>query len=48
MTTLPLDHGCLAIHLSMTSLPSSAERQLKTSNSPDEQPVPRTLASTVT
>jgi hypothetical protein len=38
----------LAIHSSITCLPSRAERQENKSNSPDEQPVPRTFASTVT
>ena len=48
MPTSPLDHGWFGIQLSMISLPSSAERHEKRSNSPLEQPVPRTDACTVT
>ena len=46
--TLPFDHGCCGIHWSMMYLPSSALLRLKRSNSPPEQPVPRTDAWTVT
>ena len=46
--TSPFDHGCFAMYSSMTYLPSSAALVLNRSNSPPEQPVPRTDACTVT
>jgi hypothetical protein len=45
MPTLPLDHDCLAIH-STISKPSGPSLGWKKSNTPPEQPVPRTLSPT--
>ncbi len=42
--TSPFDQGCCGMYWSMIYLPSSALVMLKRSNSPPEQPVPRTDA----
>ena len=46
--TAPFDQGWFGIQSSMISFPSSADRHETRSNSPLEQPVPRTEACTVT